>query len=348
MSQVMHALPGPRRREVVVITGASAGVGRATVRAFTRQGAHIALLARGQRGLDAACREVELGGGKCLPIAVDTSDSEAMFEAADRIERELGPIDIWINNAMVTMLAPFKAIAPEEFKRVTDVTYLGVVYGTMAALRYMLPRNRGRIVQVASALSRRSIPLQSPYCGAKHAILGFTASLRSELIHDGSRVGINTVHLPAVNTPQFGWARNRMPKKPQPVPPIYQPEVAAQAIYWSAHHDRRALLVGAPTLLTEWAQKLAPRLLDRYLGRTGYAAQQGSELDDPQRPDNLFEPVDTEPGARGRFNAKAHAHSPELWAAEHRGWVFGASLLAAGALLCAARLYSHRHARRTA
>ncbi len=319
--------------QVVVITGASAGVGRATAREFAKRGAHIGLLARGQEGLDATAREVELAGGKALAISVDMADAQAVERAAETIETVLGPIDIWINNAMVTLFAPFKDITPEEFKRVTEVTYLGNVHGTMAAIRRMLPRDQGLIVQISSALAYRSIPLQSAYCGAKHAVTGFTDSLRSELLHDKSKVRITAVELPAMNTPQFGWARNRMANQPQPVPPIYQPEVAARAIVWATEHDRREMAVGWPTMLAECAQKIAPGLADRYLGATGYSAQQiADEPDHGDRPDNLFEPVSGDPGMYGRFGHRAHTHSTNVWANEHRSWLLGAAVLT-GALI---------------
>lgn len=321
------------RPQIVVITGASAGVGRATAREFAKRGAHIGLLARGQEGLDATAREVELAGGKALAISVDMADAQAVERAAETIETVLGPIDIWINNAMVTLFAPFKDITPEEFKRVTEVTYLGNVHGTMAAIRRMLPRDQGLIVQISSALAYRSIPLQSAYCGAKHAVTGFTDSLRSELLHDKSKVRITAVQLPAMNTPQFGWARNRMTNQPQPVPPIYQPEVAARAIVWATEHDRRQMAVGWPTMLAECAQKIAPGLADRYLGATGYSAQQiADEPDHGDRPDNLFEPVAGDPGMYGRFGHRAHAHSTNVWANEHRSWLLGAAVLT-GALI---------------
>jgi NAD(P)-dependent dehydrogenase (short-subunit alcohol dehydrogenase family) len=310
--------PMSLKGKVVVVTGASAGVGRATVREFARRGALVGLIARGEHGLAAAVREVEIGGGRAHAAAADVADADAVEAAAASIEQALGPIDIWVNNAMATVLSPFADLEAGEFRRVTEVTYLGAVYGTMAALRRMRTRNRGTIVQVASALSARSIPLQSPYCGAKHAILGFTDSLRSELEHDHSGVRVSAVHLPAVNTPQFDWARNHMVRRPRPVAPIYQPEVAARAIVWAAQHERRELLVGASTLLAEWAQKFVPGLLDRYLARSGFRSQLSEMRDVPGRPDNLFTPVDIDPGAHGRFDADAHRSSVALWLSEHR------------------------------
>jgi NAD(P)-dependent dehydrogenase (short-subunit alcohol dehydrogenase family) len=313
--------------KVVVVTGASAGVGRATAIEFAKGGAKVAIFARGQEGLDSAAREIELAGGRAFARSVDMADATAVANAAAAVEETLGPIDIWVNNAMVTIFAPVKLISPDEFKRVTEVTYLGNVNGTMAALKRMLKRNRGVIVQVSSALAYRSIPLQSAYCGAKHAITGFTDSLRSELEHDRSKVRVTAVQLAAMNTPQFGWARNRMPCKPQPVPPIFQPEVAARAIVWASCHTRREVAVGAPTLLAEWAQKIAPGLVDRYLARTGYRGQQLlDEPDNHERPDNLFEPVAGDPGTHGRFDARAQAHSPAVWVVEQRNWLVLAGL----------------------
>ena len=313
--------------QVVVVTGASAGVGRATALEFARRGANVAILARGQEGLDSAVREIERAGGHATAYPVDMADADAVVRIAEAVERAQGPIAIWVNNAMVTIFAPVKLITPAEFKRVTEVTYLGNVNGTMAALKYMLPRNRGVIVQVSSALAYRSIPLQSAYCGAKHAITGFTDSLRSELEHDRSRVRVTAVQLAAMNTPQFGWARNRMPNRPQPVPPIFQPEVAARAIVWASYHRRRQVAVGAPTLLAEWTQKFAPGLVDRYLARTCYRGQQiANDPDDHQRPDNLFEPVAGDPGTHGRFDARAQSHSAALGAVEQRTWLVLAGL----------------------
>lgn len=323
--------------EVVVITGASAGVGRATAREFARRGARIGLLARDRERLEATRREVEELGGRALVLPADVSDYEQVEAAATAVERELGPIDVWVNNAMVTVYAPFMEVTPAEFRRVTEVTYLGYVHGTLAALRRMRPRNRGSIVQVGSALAYRSIPLQSAYCGAKHAILGFTESVRTELLHDRSRVHVTLVHLPAVNTPQFDWARSRLPNKLQPVPPIYQPEVPAEAIYWAAHHRRREIFVGASTTLAIEGNKLAPGLADRYLGRTGYRSQQTGEPADPERPDNLWEPVPGDYAAHGRFDRRARPSSPQLWLTKHRRKLglaaLGAAIGAGSALL---------------
>ena len=320
--------------EVVVVTGASAGVGRATVRAFARRGAHIGLLARGRDGLEEARREVEEAGGRALVLPTDVADAEQVEAAAEAVERELGPIDVWINNAMVSVFSPFKEMTASEFRRVTEVTYLGVVYGTQSALRRMLARDRGTIVQVGSALAYRGIPLQSAYCGAKHAIQGFTESLRSELIHDGSNVRLTMVQLPALNTPQFSWVKSRLPRKPQPVPPIYQPEVAAEAILWAAHNDRRELNVGLSTSVVLLGNKIAPGLGDWYLARTGYDSQQKDEPVEPDRQDNLWEPVPGDHGAHGEFDHSASASSPQLWATTHRGLL--AALAGAGIVAGAA------------
>ncbi|MGH8601205.1 MAG: SDR family oxidoreductase, partial [Burkholderiales bacterium] len=247
------------------------------------------------------------------------------------VEERLGPIDIWINNAMVTIFAPIRKIQPDEFKRVTEVTYLGSVYGTMAALKHMRPRNRGTIVQVSSALALRSIPLQSAYCGAKHALVGFIDSLRSELIHEGSRIHVTSVQMPALNTPQFGWARNKLPNRAQPVPPIFQPEVAANAILFAASHRRRDVPVGSPTWMSEWGQKFVPGVLDHYLARAAWSGQQTDEPEKPGRADNLFDPVGGDPGTRGTFSKRSKDHSSALWVEENRGAVLGAAL-AAGAI----------------
>ena len=276
--------------KVVVVTGASAGVGRAVVTEFARQGAHVGLIARGRERLEATKREVEELGGKALALPTDVADAQQVEAAAERVEQELGPIEIWVNDAMATIFAPFLEITADEFKRATEVTYLGQVYGTMAALKRMHPRNRGSIVQVGSALAFRSIPLQSPYCGAKHAIIGFTDSIRSELIHDGSTVHITAVMLPAMNTPQFSWCRTRLPRHPQPVPPIFQPEVAARAIVWAAGHKRREVYVGWPTVGAIYAQEIAPSFADHYLAKHCFDGQQTSEPVSPDRPDNYSSP----------------------------------------------------------
>jgi NAD(P)-dependent dehydrogenase (short-subunit alcohol dehydrogenase family) len=271
--------------------------------------------------LDAARREVEEAGGQALVLTADVADDGQVEEAAESVERHFGPIDVWINNAMVSVLSPALDMTAEEFRRVTDVTYLGYVYGTLAALRRMQPRNRGVIVQVGSALAYRAIPLQSAYCGAKHAVQGFTEALRSELIHDGSRIHLTTVQLPAVNTPQFKWIKSRMPCHPQPVPPIYQPEVIARAIYWAAHHRRREVSVGWPTVQAIVGDKFIPGLLDYYLAWTGYEAQQTAEPVAPDRPNNLFEPVPGDYGAHGGFDKGARRSSVQFWANRQRGWL---------------------------
>jgi NAD(P)-dependent dehydrogenase (short-subunit alcohol dehydrogenase family) len=298
---------------IVVITGASAGVGRATARAFAKQGADVGLIARGIDGLEAARREIEALGRRALVLPADVADAAQVDAAAERVERELGPIDIWVNNAMVSVFSPVAAMQPDEIRRVTDVTYHGVVYGTLSALRRMLPRDRGTIVQVGSALAYRGIPLQAAYCGAKHAVQGFTESLRCELLHDRRGIHLTMVHLPAMNTPQFDWVRSRLPRRAQPVPPIYQPEIAADAIAWAAAHRRRELSVGATTVAAIWADKLAPGLLDRYLARTCVDAQQTSEPADPNQPDNLWNPLPGDRGPHGRFDDRSVTRSPQTW-----------------------------------
>jgi len=307
--------------KVVVITGASAGVGRATAREVARHGARIALLARGTDGLTAARREVEDLGSEALVIPTDVADADQVESAAAQIEAEFGHIDIWINNAMTSVFSPIKQMMPEEFRRVTEVTYLGYVYGTLAALKRMLPRDRGVIVQVGSALAYRGIPLQAAYCAAKHAVQGFCDSLWCELLHDNSKVKLTMVHMPALNTPQFGWVKSRLPRKAQPVPPIFQPEVAAEAIYFAAHNPRREFYIGLPTVKAIVADKIAPGLLDRYLARTGYDSQQYDGAEDPNRLDNLWHPVPGDHGAYGTFGARSKSWSPQLWTSEHRGWV---------------------------
>jgi NADP-dependent 3-hydroxy acid dehydrogenase YdfG len=322
------------RPQVVVITGASAGVGRATAREFATSGAHLGLLARGKDGLEAAQAEVEAAGGKALVVPTDVADHAQIEAAAAAVERELGPINVWVNNAMVSILAPFDQVSPDEFRRVTDVTYLGYVWGTMAALRRMRPRNRGCIVQVGSALAYRAIPLQAAYCGAKHAIRGFTESVRCELLHDRSSVRLAVVELPGLNTPQFEWIKNRMPRKSQPVGTVYQPEVAARAIVWAARHDRRELYVGAPTVKAIVGDKVAPGLLDHYLASTVYEGHQTDEPEDPRRPDNLWAPIPGDHGAHGPFDDRAKRRSGQLWATTHRGSLASACVgLLAGAVL---------------
>jgi NAD(P)-dependent dehydrogenase (short-subunit alcohol dehydrogenase family) len=319
--------------EVVVITGASAGLGRAIAHEFARHGARIGLLARGRERLEAARREVEELGGRALALPTDVADADQVERAAAAVEAAFGPIDVWINNAMTSVFSPTKEMRPDEYRRVMDVTYLGQVYGTLAALRRMLARDRGKIILVGSALAYRGIPLQSAYCAAKHAIQGFSDSLRAELDHQKSHVQVTMVQMPAMNTPQFEWVKSRMPLKAQPVPPIYQPEVAARAVYWAAHHRRRELYVGASTDKAILGNKVFPGLGDRYLGRTGYRSQvQPGKPENPNRPDNLWEPVPGQFGAHGTFDARARTRSFQLWATTHRGTLglVGAGLAAAG------------------
>ena len=319
------------RAEVVVITGASAGVGRATVREFARHGAWIGLIARGEDGLEGARREVEQLGGRALVLPTDVADANAVEAAAERVERELGPIDIWVNNAMTSVFSPIKEMTAEEYRRVTEVTYLGFVNGTLAALKRMLRRDRGTIVHVGSALAYRSIPLQSAYCAAKHAVMGFYAALRTELIHDKSKVKTTIVQMPALNTPQFGWVKSKLPRKAQPVPPIFQPEVAAGAIYYAAHHPwRREYYVGGSTVMAIFGNKVAGFLLDRYLARTGYQSQQYDGAADPNRPNNLYQPVGGDHGAHGAFNDRAKNRSWEFWAESHVPYLFAGLGLAVG------------------
>jgi NAD(P)-dependent dehydrogenase (short-subunit alcohol dehydrogenase family) len=307
---------------VIVITGASAGVGRATVRAFAREKARLGLLARGRDGLEAARREVEAAGGEAIVLQADVAHPGEVEAAADQVEQRLGPIDVWVNNAMTSVFSPVEHTTPAEFRRVTEVTYLGVVHGTLAALKRMRPRNRGTIVQVGSALAKRSIPLQAAYCAAKHAIEGFTESLRCELLHEGSAVCVTIVHLPAMNTPQFDWVKSRLPRYPQPMPPIFQPEVAAEAIVWASHHGRKKeLYVGGPTVKVVLGQKFLAPLIDRYLARTGYSSQQTNGVDPHNRPTDLWAPVAGDHGAHGRFDDRSRRFSVQTWASLHRGWL---------------------------
>jgi NAD(P)-dependent dehydrogenase (short-subunit alcohol dehydrogenase family) len=326
---------------VVVVTGGSAGVGRAAVRAFAERGDDVAVLARDTDGVQAAVKEVEAAGRRAVGLTVDVADAGAVESAAATVEERLGPIDVWVNNAMTSVFAPFKDVEPDEFRRVTEVAYLGFVYGTKAALRRMLPRDRGAIVQVGSALAHRGIPLQSAYCGSKHAIKGFTEAVRCELLHDKSNVRITMVQMPALNTPQFGWVLSRLPKKPQPVPPIYQPEVAARAIVWASEHDRGEVWVGGSTFGTILAQRLVPRLLDRYLARTGYTSQQTDEPADPDSPANLWHPVAGDHGAHGDFDAQAKGRSAQWWLTSHRAPV--AAVLGAAGVGAARVLGSFRN-----
>jgi NAD(P)-dependent dehydrogenase (short-subunit alcohol dehydrogenase family) len=327
---------------VVVVTGASAGVGRAVARRFGEIGDRVALIARGEKGLSAALDDVHRAGGEGMTVAADVADHAAVDGAAAEVERKLGPIDVWVNTAFSSVFAPFSEITPDEFRRTTEVTYLGYVYGTRAALTRMRARDRGTIVQVGSALAYRGIPLQTAYCGAKHAIQGFHESLRCELLHEGSGVWTTMVQLPAVNTPQFSWVRSRLPRHAQPVPPIYQPEVVADAIvYAAAHPRRREYWVGGSTVATLLANAVAPGILDRYLARTGFGAQQTTEPHDPSDPGNLRHPADGERGhdygAHGEFDAKATSRSWQVWASQHHGLLAGAAAAAVGLAAMARR-----------
>lgn len=309
--------------KVVVVTGASAGVGRAIVRAFAAAGANLGLIARGRDGLEGARREVEAAGGRALVLSLDVADAAAVDRAAEEVERDLGPIDVWVNDAMVSVFAPVVRTTPEEFRRVTEVTYLGYVHGTLAALERMRMRDRGTIVQVGSALAYRSIPLQAAYCAAKHAVNGFTESLRSELIHDGSNVHVTAVHLPAVNTPQFSWSRARLDSEPQPVPPIFQPELVADAVLYAARHRRREIWLAWPAVKAIAGERIAPGYGDRYLAKHGYAAQLTDVPIRPGRPDNLYEPVPGDHGAHGSFDARAKRTSIEWWLSKNRAALLG-------------------------
>ena len=332
-------MPAKRSNKVVAITGASAGVGRAAAREFARSGADVALLARNGDALENARAEVESYGRRALAIPLDVSDADAVERAAFVIESQLGPIDVWVNNAMVTVFSPVALLQPDEVRRVSEVTYLGTVNGTLSALRRMQPRDRGVIVQVGSALAYRSIPLQAPYCGAKSAIRGFTDSLRTELLHSGSRVRVTMVQMPALNTPQFDWCRTRLTRKPQPVPPIFEPEVAARAIVWASRHRRREVFVGSSTVAAIWGNRVAAPLLDRYLARAAYDAQLAEEPLEPDRPDNLWHTVPGDRGAHGRFRDRASKTSRELWLTTHRTLLLSACALGAGlAWVAASRL----------
>jgi len=320
--------------KVVVVTGASGGVGRAVAVAFAERGARVALVARGAAGLDATAEQVKRVGGQPLPVPTDVADAKQAEAAAQRAEDTFGPIDVWVNAAFTSVFSPFEHITDEEYKRVTEVTYLGYVYSTAAALRRMRPRNLGTIVQVGSALAYRGVPLQTAYCGAKHAIQGFHEALRCELLHDKSNVRVTMVQLPAVNTPQFSWVRSRLPRHPQPVPPIYQPEVAARAVLFAADHPRRReYWVGGSAAATLLANAVAPGLLDRYLARTGFDSQQTSERE--RHPDgNLWEPADGarghDYGAHGEFDQRSHRFSAQVWASQHHGAVATAAAVLVG------------------
>lgn len=327
-------------RRVVAVTGASGGIGRATAVAFARRGDAVALLARGDEGLAAAARDVEAAGGRALVVPVDVAVADEVEQAAGTVEEQLGPLDTWVNVAFSSVFAPFWEISAEEFARTTEVSYLGYVYGTMAALRRMRSRNRGTVVQVGSALAYRGIPLQSAYCGAKHAIQGFHESLRCELLHERSDVHVTMVQMPAVNTPQFSWVLSRLPRQAQPVPPIYQPEVAAKAVLYAADHpERREYWVGGSTVGTLLANAVAPGLLDRYLARTGFSSQQTDQPRDPDQPANLWEPADESRdfGAHGRFDRQATGRSLQLWASQHHGTVLAAAGAAAAGVTAVAR-----------
>ncbi|MES4902736.1 MULTISPECIES: SDR family oxidoreductase [unclassified Streptomyces] len=345
----MGKLPGTgahHRPKVVVVTGASAGVGRATARAFADRGDRVALLARGGEGLAATAEDVVRRGGEALVVPLDIADHKSVDEAAVQVEEEFGPIDIWVNSAFTTVFAPFTEVGPEEFRRITEVTYLGFVNGTRAALRHMLPRDRGTVVQVGSALAYRGVPLQAAYCGAKHAIQGWNESVRCELLHRRSGVRVTMVQLPAVNTPQFDWVLTRLPRKAQPLPPIYQPEVAARTVRYAADHPRRReYWVGGSTAATLLANRVVPGLLDRYLARTGFDAQQRPEPADPDTPGNLWLPADGSGGhdfgAHGSFDDRTARHVVQPWLARHRpGLLLTAAAVAAGACgaLAATRL----------
>jgi len=319
-----------RKRGIVVVSGASAGIGRATARRFARAGWRVAIFARGTDGLEAAAREIRDLGSDAMAIALDVADEAAIEAAAERVEREWGPIDVWVNNAMVTAYCEFMDMSPQDFRRATEVTYFGSVWGIRAALKRMLPRDRGTIVQVGSALAYRSIPLQSAYCGAKSALRGFIDSLRSELLHDASRVHLTMVQLSAFNTPQFDWGKTCIPKQPQPVPPIFQPEVAAEGIYYAATHRRRELWVGWPAMKAILAQRFIPGILDRILAKVGYDGQHTNDPLPPGRRDNLYEPVPGDHGAHGRFDARSKPRSVQLWLDMNRALLLGATMLVAG------------------
>ena len=319
--------------EVIVITGASGGIGRATARAFARPGARIALLARGERGLAATQAEVESAGAVALAIPTDVSNESQVEAAAAQIEQTWGHIDVWVNNAMATIFGPISALRGDQIKRATEVTYLGAVYGTLSALKRMRARNRGVIVQVGSALAYRAIPLQAPYCAAKHALRGFTDSLRTELMHDRSDIKLTMVHLSAFNTPQFDWALNLVGKRPMPVPPIFQPELAAEAIVWAARHSRREVFVGWPAVKAVIANKLFPGLLDRMLAKQGYSGQITSEPLPPHACANLYDPCDTNPGAHGRFDREAKDSSMQWWFTKHRPLALGCAVAVVAALV---------------
>ncbi|HEY9001274.1 MAG TPA: SDR family oxidoreductase [Mucilaginibacter sp.] len=315
------------KNKVVVITGASAGLGRAMAREFAKEGATLALIARGIDGLNAAVKEADNAGCRAKAYPADVGDYDQVEAATNAIESDLGPIDIWINNAMVSVFGPLKQMEAKDFRRVTDVTYLGQVYGTQAALKRMLPRNRGSIILAGSALAYRGIPLQSAYCGAKHGIHGFFESLRAELAHDKSDISLSMVQLPAMNTTQFGFVKSYLPNKPKPMGRIYEPEVAARAIVEIAKNPQREAFVGYPTVQTIVGNKILPGYLDNYLGKTGYDGQQTNEGADPNRKDNLYAPIPGDHGAHGNFDATAWDFSPQFWAVSHKAVTWGAATL---------------------
>lgn len=332
---------------VVVITGASAGVGRAAALAFVRRGDRVALLARGEPGLEDTAREIAQLGGTARVIVTDVADAAQVEAAARIVEAELGPIEVWVNNAMVTVFSRATEMPAEEFQRVTDVTYLGAVYGTLAALKYMRPRNQGTIIQVGSALAHRGIPLQSAYCAAKFALRGFTESLRVELMHERSDIHLTMVQLSAINTPQFNWARHRLPGRPRPLTPIFQPEVAADAIVWSSLHRRRELFVGFPALKVTWASKLFPALSDWYACRKAIAGQSDTVAAGADTAaDNLFTPVHSEGGTHGRFDYRAQKFSAQLRASQYRGPILGLLALTTVAAIVAPRVLASPRVKR--
>jgi NAD(P)-dependent dehydrogenase (short-subunit alcohol dehydrogenase family) len=316
-------------KKIAVVTGSSAGIGRATAIEFGRHGWRVALLARGADGLEGARRDVEQAGGEALVIPTDVADQAQVEAAAAQVERDWGPIEVWVNDAMATIFCDVLSITPQDFQRATEVTYLGTVWGTMAALKRMKPRDAGAIVQVGSALAYRSIPLQAPYCGAKSAIRGFTDSLRSELIHDHSRVHLTMVQLSAFNTPQFDWGRTCLPDAPKPLGKIFQPEVAARGIYWAATHRRRELWVGWPAVEAIIGTKFLPGYLDRKLARQAYEGQESKKPIAPGRPDNLYQPLAGDHGAHGRFDSRAIDHSAQLWLVTHPAAIVAAMIMLA-------------------
>jgi short-subunit dehydrogenase len=326
------------KRRVVVITGASAGLGRAMAREFAKKGADLCLIARGIDGLEAAKKEVEKAGGRALIFPIDIADAEAVEKAAAETEEKLGPVDVWVNNAMNSVFSPVKQMTPEEYKRVTEVTYLGHVYGTLSALRRMLPRDKGSIVFVGSALAYRGIPLQSAYCASKHAIEGFFDSLRTELMHDRSNVSISMVQLPAMNTTQFGFVKSRLPYKPRPMGTIYQPEIAAEVVEYASRHNRREYYVGWPTVKAIIGNKIAPWYADWLLSRNGYEGQMTTEPEDPSKKHNLWKPLPGDHGAHGKFDHKAKSFSIATWASLHKGSIAASLLIFLGTIFIAKKL----------